>query len=404
MHHLVGLKPMGPLTKEIPQIELRSIWEVIRLRWWIVPLCLVVSAGLMFAQESDLKSAPTSFTVSKTYGAKDETSALIAFGLDPAAIKEFPSFQNQLAIVRTEGPQLVTDSIGEALFVTVTRAEPQVSMLAAAGGDGKQLFTVSSNAASNYIFSCSESERIQCDEAIDVYVHKVEEERRKSISGGLLQLETQIQAVLPTTSIDLPELRLQATAIQKLISSITGKLAYVSETAETSGGTISTVKASSYLFALAVGLIIAILVILQLTVTDNKIRSVRRLQGELNSIRVLGELSSKNVIATSTSISAAIVVEARKHKIGTVVLLPIGHDFDSATILQSLQSPDLSAYITLLNGSRIQSMSLSDLVENNVGYVLVVQKNLTTSPELIGAFEILSRSENLMLGALLSDL
>ena len=49
-------------------------------------------------------------------------------------------------------------------------------------------------------------------------------------------------------------------------------------------------------------------------------------------------------------------------------------------------------------------MSLSDLVENNVGYVLVVQKNLTTSHELIGAFEILSRSENLMLGALLSDL
>ena len=181
-------------------------------------------------------------------------------------------------------------------------------------------------------------------------------------------------------------------------------MAYVSETAETSGGTIPTVKASSYLFALAVGLIIAILIILQLTVTDNKIRSVRRLQGELNSIRVLGELSSKNVIATSTSISAAIVVEARKHKIGTVVLLPIGHDFDSATILQSLQSPDLSAYITLLNGSRIQSMSLSDLVENNVGYVLVVQKNLTTSHELIGAFEILSRSENLMLGALLSDL
>ena len=162
----------------------------------------------------------------------------------------------------------------------------------------------------------------------------MEEERRKSISGGLLQLETQIQAVLSTTSIDHPELRLQATAIQKLISSITGKLAYVSETAETSGGTIPTVKASSYLFALAVGLIIAILIILQLTVTDNKIRSVRRLQGELNSIRVLGELSSKNVIATSTSISAAIVVEARKHKIGTVVLLPIGHDFDSATILQ----------------------------------------------------------------------
>ena len=49
-------------------------------------------------------------------------------------------------------------------------------------------------------------------------------------------------------------------------------------------------------------------------------------------------------------------------------------------------------------------MSLSDLVESSVGYVLVVQKNLTTSHELAEAFETLSRSENLILGALLSDL
>jgi hypothetical protein len=254
------------------------------------------------------------------------------------------------------------------------------------------------------MFSCSASDRTQCDQAIDVYVHKVEEERQKSISGGLLHLEKQIQAVVLTTSADHPELRLQATAIHELTSSITGELAFVSEITETSGGTISTVKVSTYLFALAVGLIFAILVILQLTVTDNKIRSLNRLQSAANSIKVLGELGNKNVITAPTSIAASIIVEARKHKIGTVALVPVGYDFDSIKILQSLQSPELSAYITLVNGSRIQSMSLSDLVESSVGYVLVVQKNLTTSHELAEAFEALSRSENLLLGALLSDL
>ena len=395
---------MGPLTKEIPQIEMKSIWEVIRLRWWIVPLCLFVSAGLMFAQESDLQSSPVSTTVSKTFGAKDETASLIAFGLDPTAIKEFPSFQNQLAIVREEGPQLVSDSIGDSLLVIVTRAEPQVSMLAAADGDGKQLFSISSNAASNYVFSCSASERIQCDKAIDVYVRKVEEERRKSITDGLVRLETQMKTIVPSTSSDHPDLQLQATAIQGLIGSITGELAYVSETTETSGGTISTVKTSTYLFGFAVGLIIAILIILQLTVTDNKIRSIRRLQSELKSIKVLGELHSKNLAVAPTSIAASIVVEARKHKIGTAILVPVGHDFDSDLVLQTLQSPELSAYIALLNGPSIQSMSLSDLVESSVGYVLVIQKNLTTSHELVEAFETLSRSENLLLGTLLSDL
>ena len=112
---------MGPLTKEIPQIEMRSIWEVIRLRWWIVPLCLVVSAGLMFAQESDLQTSPVSISVSKTYGPRDELANLAAFGVDLNSVKEFPNFQNQLAIVRDSGPKQVLSSLGTSVDVSVMR-------------------------------------------------------------------------------------------------------------------------------------------------------------------------------------------------------------------------------------------------------------------------------------------
>ena len=395
---------MGPLSKEIPQIELRSIWQVVRLRWWIVPLCLFVSAGLMFAQESDLQNSPTSITVNKIYGAKDETAGLASFGVDLNAINEFPSFQNQLAIVRAEGPQLLLEISQDLPAVSVTRAEPQVSMLAAADGDGKQFFTVSSNGAANYTFSCSAPNREQCDQAIDVYVQKVEIERRVAITTGLLQLETQIQSVLAIATYDQLALQLQVDAIKQSSGSITGELAYVSETIETSGGTVSTVKVSTYLFGLAVGLLVAILIMLQLTVTDDKIRSVKRLQSSPISIKVLGELSKKNASTESTSVAAAIVVEARKRQVNAVVLLPVGPNVHSDMILQTLRSTDLTAYITLENGTHVQSMSLSELVESGVGYVLLVQKNLTTSHELIESFEALGRSENLMLGTLLSDL
>ena len=395
---------MGPLSKEIPQIELRSIWQVVRLRWWIVPLCLFVSAGLMFAQESDLQNSPTSITVNKIYGAKDETAGLASFGVDLNAINEFPSFQNQLAIVRAEGPQLLLAISQDLPAVSVTRAEPQVSMLAAADGDGKQFFTVSSNGAANYTFSCSAPNREQCDQAIDVYVQKVEIERRVAITTGLLQLETQIQSVLAIATSDQLALQLQVDAIKQSSGSITGELAYVSETIETSGGTVSTVKVSTYLFGLAVGLLVAILIMLQLTATDDKIRSVKRLQSSPISIKVLGELSKKNASTESTSVAAAIVVEARKRQVNAVVLLPVGPNVHSDMILQTLRSTDLTAYITLENGPSVQSMSLSELVESGVGYVLMVQKNLTTSHELIESFEALGRSENLMLGALLSDL
>ena len=395
---------MGPLSKEIPQIELRSIWQVVRLRWWIVPICLFVSAGLMFAQESDLQNSPASITVNKIYGAKDETAGLASFGVDLNAINEFPSFQNQLAIVRAEGPQLLLEISQDLPAVSVTRAEPQVSMLAAADGDGKQFFTVSSNGAANYTFSCSAPNREQCDQAIDVYVQKVEIERRVAITTGLLQLETQIQSVLAIATSDQLALQLQVDAIKQSSGSITGELAYVSETIETSGGTVSTVKVSTYLFGLAVGLLVAILIMLQLTATDDKIRSVKRLQSSPISIKVLGELSKKNVSAESTSVAAAIVVEARKRQVNAVVLVPVGPNVHSDMILQTLRSTDLTAYITLENGPSVQSMSLSELVESGVGYVLMVQKNLTTSHELIESFEALGRSENLMLGTLLSDL
>ena len=395
---------MGPLSKEIPQIELRSIWQVVRLRWWIVPLCLFVSAGLMFAQESDLQNSPTSITVNKIYGAKDETAGLASFGVDLNAINEFPSFQNQLAIVRAEGPQLLLEISQDLPAVSVTRAEPQVSMLAAADGDGKQFFTVSSNGAANYTFSCSAPNREQCDQAIDVYVQKVEIERRVAITTGLLQLETQIQSVLAIATSDQLALQLQVDAIKQSSGSITGELAYVSETIETSGGTVSTVKVSTYLFGLAVGLLVAILIMLQLTATDDKIRSVKRLQSSPISIKVLGELSKKNASTESTSVAAAIVVEARKRQVNAVVLVPVGPNVHSDMILQTLRSTDLTAYITLENGTHVQSMSLNELVESGVGYVLLVQKNLTTSHELIESFEALGRSENLMLGTLLSDL
>jgi len=392
---------MGPLNKEIPQIELRSIWQVVRLRWWIVPICLFVSAGLMFAQESDLQNSPTAITVNKIYGAKDETAGLASFGVDLDAINEFPSFQNQLAIVRAEGPQLLLAISQDLPAVSVARAEPQVSMLAAADGDGKQVFTVSSNGAANYVFDCSAPNRQQCDQAIDVYVQKVENERRVAITTGLLQLETQIRSVLATATSDQFALQLQVDAINQSSGSITGELAYVSETVETSGGTVSTVKVSTYLFGLAIGLVVAILVILQLTATDDKIRSARKLQDAIHKLAYLGEIDSDYSPASSSQVAAAIIVQARSLQSTNVTLLPIGISTVIDKTLKSLETTTLTTYLALSMKSDARSMSVEELVNNTSSYVLVTHKNVSTCRDVQNAIAILQRSGNQILGALL---
>jgi hypothetical protein len=90
---------MGPLTKEIPELDLRSILDIIRVRGWIIPICVLIGIGLMYAQESNLQTTPSSVFVEQTFEPRDETSTLSIYGIDPSAIKEFPTFQNQLEII-----------------------------------------------------------------------------------------------------------------------------------------------------------------------------------------------------------------------------------------------------------------------------------------------------------------
>ena len=392
---------MGPLTKEIPQIELRTIWQIVRLRWWIVPICLFVSAGLMFAQESDLQISPVSITVSKIYGAKNETAGLASFGVDLDAIKEFPSFQNQLAIVHAEAPKLLLTVSEDLPTVWVSRAEPQVSMLAAADGDGKQVFTVSSNGAANYAFTCTAPNRQQCDQAIDVYVQKVEDERRVGITTGLLQLETQIQSVLTMSTSDQFSLQLQVDAIKQSSGLITGELAYVSETFETSGGTVSTVKFSTYLFGLAVGLVVAFLIMLQLTAIDDKIRSAQKLRSAIQDLPYLGQIDSEYSPASSSQVAAAIIVQARSVHSTKVTLLPIGVSTVTNEALKSLELTTLTTHLALSMRSDAHAMSVEELVDNTSSYVLVAHKNLSTCRDMQNTIEILQRSGNQILGALL---
>ena len=145
---------MGPLTKEIPEIDLRSIRDILRLRWWIFPLCVVVCVGLLFTQESNLKSAPTSVLVVATYGPRNEMAGLSLYGIDPTAVREYPSFQNQLESVREQAAKAVEDQLGQSIDVTVARPEQQVSLITAADTTGKQKLTMLNVGEPNYILTC----------------------------------------------------------------------------------------------------------------------------------------------------------------------------------------------------------------------------------------------------------
>ena len=395
---------MSPLTKEIPQIELRSIWEVIRLRWWIVPLCLVVSAGLMVAQESDMQTSPASILVSKTYGPRDELANLSVFGVDLNSVKEFPSFENQLAIVRDSGPKQVLSSLGKSVDVSVMRTEPQVSMLATADGGGKQLFTVSASGQTNYVINCSAPDESTCDSAIDVFVSEIESVRRDAIIDGLRQLQTRIESVLDSLSSAQPQLELQRASINSAIDSITGKLQFVDGKSEAFGGTVSTVKISTYIFGLAVGLIIALLIILQLTLTDDKIRSPKKLRGAIDSSQFLIDLTTQTAAADLKFVLAGILHRLTEANSTDVVFIPIDDNAKLGELFELMAGESVQQGLAIQKSSALSALSTAELLNvSTKNIVLVVTKNASRLINLEESLTNLKQSGARVLGLLLVD-
>jgi len=395
---------MGPLTKEIPQIDMRSVRDILRIRWWIIPVCMIVAVGLMFSQESDLQTTPQSATVNKTYGAKDEIASLAVFGVDPNSVKEFPSFQNQLAAVRLNTPEKVEKQLGRPLDVSVSRTDPQVSMVNSAMGDGGQRFTVMSVGTPNYVFACTADKREECDKAIDVFVSEIETARKDGILEGLKDLTSSIKAVVSLETVIVPELDTKLAAIEAVSPLISGRLAFVNEEIIYSGGTVSTVKISTYIFGLASGLVVAILIILQLTFTDDRIRSRRKIEALGAQLNFLGEIRQNSLETDVNQTAAALVTQARQSSTTKIVLVPVGKKLVPQNTVRSITDLAHSQTIQITSSEDVDSLTIEKLVDNpSTEVVLVVFKHESSVDQLRHASEILHRTGHQILGIVLSD-
>ncbi|MGA1353064.1 MAG: hypothetical protein ACO31V_08450, partial [Ilumatobacteraceae bacterium] len=47
--------------------DLRALWETVRLRWWVIPITPLLAVGFLWAQETDLRTEPASYFVSRSY-------------------------------------------------------------------------------------------------------------------------------------------------------------------------------------------------------------------------------------------------------------------------------------------------------------------------------------------------
>ena len=393
---------MGPLTKEIPEIDFRSIRDILRLRWWIFPLCVVVCVGLLYTQESNLQSTPSSVLVVATYGPRNEMAGLSLYGIDPTAVREYPSFQNQLESVREQAAKAVEDQLGQSIDVTVTRPEQQVSLITAADTTGKQKLTMLNVGEPNYILTFIASTQETCDQAIEIYVKQLSVSRADGIANGLRKLADDVQKVLDSSPDNQSQLELQRNALLTASSSATGEMQLVSELVEAQSGTITTVHKSTYIFGALAGLLIALLVVLQLTYTDDKIRSSRKLLSSSSTPIFLGEITSRNTAAEVRQVLAGLVTQSRVANRSLISLLPADAHTDLDHLIELMSDDAKSNGLTIAKTPSVDEMSIAQMLDSASALtVIIARKNLSSLTAVRHAKEVLARSNNNVVGVIL---
>ena len=395
---LVGCFAMGILKREVGEVELIPVAKGILARWWIVLIAALLGTIAMWSQESDLSTTPAITEVVRTYESRDETALLSLVGIDPATISPFPSFENQVLQVQEESMRkAIAEKIGFSASVSVAREEQRFSLINTNQGDGLTKFTFLSVGTPKYTFYCSDASEERCNTALDEYLVQLKEVRKQSIISGLDRLQVLLESLPLDTQSNVE--RIEALKATKPL--VKGELALLSTTSTAVGATVSTVKSSTYAFGFIGGALIGLLIALQLTLTDKRVRSLSQLTKRFESQSLLGMVTSES--ASIQHVAAAVVARAHALSISSVALVPVDEQTEALNLAEKLDAVTASMGVTTTSLAPTSSLSASDLISSHSGMITLASRGVSNTEEIVATWSVLESAQKPMLGVLLAD-
>lgn len=384
-------------------IDLRAFWETLRLRWWVIPLVIGVSVGFLWAQESDLRTEPALYQRIETYEARDPTGVLASVGIDPASVRPFPDATNLLVLLQSnEVRDEVIARSGVDVPVSVRRTAPSFTLVDTLESDGTSSFVFKSEGTPTYIYTCSEPAKSGCEAAINAYVEKTLELRRSAFVAGLDDLKSVLEATRSASGDASLDGKLAS--ISALQARLDVPMLRVNQVERFEGGTVTSVRLPTYGFGVIVGLLVAMLIILQLTYSDRKVRSARHVVRAVGDQAFLGSITTdaprNQAVAerrAAVSLHKAITAAAAK----SVRFIPLRSPLSSVTAIERLRTTSGAT------GSVTQpfiELAVADLVSSSDDVdVLVVRRNDDLRSDLVEAATALRRGGRHFGGVLLLD-
>jgi hypothetical protein len=390
---------MGILNREVGEIELIPIARGVTSRWWIVLIAALIGVVAMWSQESDLSTTPATTEVFRTYESRDETALLSLVGINPATVSPFPSFENQ--VLQIQEPSMrdaIATKIGFEIGVSVSRSEQRFSLLDTVEGDGKTKFTFLSVGTPTYTFYCSDASVDRCNTAIDEYLLQLQEIRKQSIVSGLGRLQTLLESLPVQTQSNAEKIE----ALKSAKPLIKGELALLSTTSNAVGATVSTVGLSTYAFGLIGGALIGLLIALQLTLTDKRVRSLSQLSKRFETRALLGMATPDP--ASIQHAAAAIVARAHSLSLSSVALVPVDEHTSPQLLVEQIHAATSPLGVTVTSLTNISSLSASDLISSKSGMIALASCGVSIMEDIVSTWSVLENADKPVIGVLLTDL
>ena len=395
---LVGCFAMGLLNREVGEVEIIPVAKGVVARWWIVLIAAVLGTVAMWSQESDLSTVPSNTEVVRTYESRDETALLTLVGIDPATVSPFPSFENQILQVEQESMHKeIANKIGFSVSVSVTREEQRFSLINTNQGDGLTKFTFLSVGTPKYTLYCSDASEERCNTALDEYLLRLQEIRKQSILSGLDRLQLLLESLPLNTQSNVEQIA--ALKAAKLL--INGELALLSSTSTAVGATISSVKYSTYAFGFTGGALVGLLIALQLTLIDKRVRSLSQLTNRFESQSLLGLVTQEP--ASVQNVAAAIVSRARNMSSTSVALVPVDEQTDVKDLISRINAVSSSMGVSVTSLTAISSLSAKDLVSCESAMLVIATRGVSSTDDIVTTWSVLEKANKSMLGVLLAD-
>jgi hypothetical protein len=389
---------MGILNREVGEIELIPVANGIIARWWIVLIAALLGTVAMWSQESDLSTTPGTTEVLRTYESRDETALLSLVGIDPATVSPFPSFENQMLQLQQESMHKeIADKIGFDVSVSVTREEQRFSLINTNQGDGLTKFTFLSVGTPKYSLYCSDASEQRCNMALDEYLLQLQEIRRQSIISGLDRLQLLLESLPVNTQSNVE----QIAALKAIKPLIKGELALLSSSSTAVGATISSVKSSSYAFGFAGGALIGVLIALQLTLIDKRVRSLSQLAKRFESQALLGMVTSQS--ASIHHVAAAIVARATALSLSSVALVPVDEQTEAPQLSEKLNAVTGSMGVTVISLAPISSLMASDFISSQSGMIALASRGVSRTDDIVSTWSVLDSAQKPLLGVILAE-